>query len=123
MENQKVRNWLNFDESDLSFEPENKLPSMTVPDLSLTVPEIYERMQMGLPPEGERVPIYDEGQPYPNISKMDLTERQQFTKHYEEMINQLLTPKQATEEAQKLVQIDKDEKKVTEEAYREELLD
>ena len=123
MENQKVRNWLNFDETDLSYEPVNKLPSMTVPDQSLTVPELYERMQMGLPPEGEKFPIYDEGQPYPNISKMDLTERQQFTKHYEKLINDLLTPKEATEEAQKLVEHDNAEKNATEQAYREEILD
>lgn len=123
MEKQKVRNWLNFDETDLSYEPENKLPSMTVPEQALSIQELYERIEMGLPPEGERVPIFDEGDPFPNISKMDLSERQAFTKHYEKLIYDLLTPKEATEEAQKLVEVDKQEKKATDEAYSKEILD
>lgn len=118
----KIRNWINRDESDSSFEPVNKLPSMTVPDLSMTVKEIVERSQMGLPPEGERVPIYDEGDPYPDISRMDLVDRQNFIKYYKEKIEDLLTPKEATEQAEKLLENDKQETEVLETAYRDKIL-
>lgn len=119
----KVRNWLNWSNEDDTFEKENKLPSMTVPDLSMSVKELVERSQMGLPPEGERVPIYDEGQPFPDISRMDLAERQQFIKHYQNEVEKLLTPAEATKEAMKELQNEKQERKVLDEAYNDVLLD
>lgn len=112
----KVRDWMNYDQSDSTMEPENKLPSMTVPDMTLSVQQIYERAQMGLPPEGERVPIYDEGMPFPDISRMDLVDRQLFIKHYQDEINNLLTPKEATQKASDQLKNDKEERKVAEAA-------
>lgn len=107
---QKVRNWINYDPStDSTSEPENKLPSMTVPDLTFSVQELVERAKMGLPPEGERVPIFDEGMPFPDISRMDLVDRQEFIKHYQNQINDLLTPKEATEKTMELLAKEKAE--------------
>lgn len=71
---------------------------------------------MGLPPEGERVPIYDEGMPFPDISRMDLVDRQLFIKHYQDEINNLLTPKEATQKASDQLKNDKEERKVAEAA-------
>lgn len=117
---QKVRNWLNYEpETDSTHEPENKLPSMTVPDLSLTPQQLEERMRMGLPPEGERIPIYDEGDPYPDISRLDLVERQQFIQHYDAEIKKLLTPKEATEAAFDQSQKEKAEQQKADDAYNE----
>lgn len=121
---QKVRNWVNYDPGyDSTSELHNLLPSMTVPDLSLTVAELLERSQMGLPPEGERLPIYDEGDPYPDISRMDLVDRQNFIKYYQREIENLLTPKQATEQALQSLNREKSEQEVVENAIDQKLKD
>lgn len=54
----------------------NTLPSMTVPDMSMTIAEIIARTQKGLPVTGVRVPIYNETDEgiMPDLRNMDLSE-------------------------------------------------
>lgn len=121
--NVKVRNWMNYDpENDDTFEAANKLPSMTVPDLSMSVKEIVERSQMGLPPEGERIPIFDENDPIPNIERLDLAERQQFIKYYQDEIKRLTTPQAASDAVMAQIRNDRTETAVLQAAENDKLL-
>lgn len=122
IEQKQVRNWLNYESTPEGYEPENKLPSMTIPDLTISVKELVERMQMGLPPEGERVAVYDEGKAMPDLSRMDLADRQLFIKFYQDELNNLLTPQEATEVANKQLVNEKEEKKVSEAALDDLLI-
>lgn len=55
----------------------NTLPSKTVPDQSLSVKQIMERYAQGLPLEGVRTPVYlGEEFEFPDMERLDLTERQ-----------------------------------------------
>lgn len=58
----------------------SKLPSMTVPDQSMSVQEILRRYASGLSPLGERVPVYDGDEEVPDLKKMDLAEIEQLKK-------------------------------------------
>ena len=118
----KVRNWLTYESGPEGYEPENKLPSMTIPDLSISVKELVDRMQMGLPPEGERVAVFDEGKAMPDLSRMDLADRQLFIKFYQDELNTLLTPKEATEAANAQLANEKEEKKIAEAALDDLLI-
>ena len=122
IEKTKVRNWLTYESGPEGYEPENKLPSMTIPDLSISVKELVDRMQMGLPPEGERVAVFDEGKAMPDLSRMDLADRQLFIKFYQDELNNLLTPKEATEAANAQLANEKEEKKIAEAALDDLLI-
>ena len=118
----KVRNWLTYESGPEGYEPENKLPSMTIPDLSISVKELVDRMQMGLPAEGERVAVFDEGKAMPDLSRMDLADRQLFIKFYQDELNNLLTPKEATDAANAQMANEKEEKKTAEAALDDLLI-
>lgn len=48
------------------------LPSMTVPDQSLTIPELYNRWQRGLPLDiSARSPLYDEDASFDNYDDLE----------------------------------------------------
>lgn len=69
-------------------------PSLTVPDDSMSIREIVRRFASGLPVHGGRVGFYDEGDPMPDISKMDLADKQEVIENAKselEEINQRLT--------------------------------
>jgi hypothetical protein len=120
---QKVRNWINYDpKTDSTMEPVNKLPSMTEPDLTPTVQEMVERHNMGLPPIGERIAVYDEEHDIPDVSKMDLIDRARWIQHYDAEIQNLLTPKDATDAANKQMENDRQEKQVAEDAQDDLLI-
>lgn len=54
-------------------------PSQTIPDQSLSVSEIMRRYSRGLPLGGQKVPVYEGDEDYfPDLSKMDLADRQQY---------------------------------------------
>ena len=54
----------------------NSLPSLTIPDQTLSVKEIMDRFVRGLPVEGAKIPIYEgDESDLPDLSRMDLTER------------------------------------------------
>lgn len=67
----------------------NTMPSMTVPDQSLSITQIMQRYARGLPLEGVRVPIYDEENDMPDFRRMDLAEKEQFIKMYSEELSQI----------------------------------
>jgi len=57
----------------------NRLPSMTVPDQSMSIKELVTRYAQGLPLEGERVPIYNgEDDDMPDLTHMDLADREAY---------------------------------------------
>lgn len=64
----------------------NEKPSMTVPGQSMTIREMLQRHAAGLPIEGAKVPLYegdetmddDELVGHPDLSKMDLADRQEY---------------------------------------------
>lgn len=57
----------------------NRLPSMTIPDQSMSVKEIMDRYTRGLPIDGQKVPVYTGGDDdMPDPRTLDLAERQQL---------------------------------------------
>ncbi len=73
----KIKNTLNAKEFQKKGEI-NKLPSMTIPDQTMTIKEILDRFTRGLPLDAGKVPIY-EGEEYtPDLRFMDLAEREEF---------------------------------------------
>lgn len=60
-------------------------PSMTVPDQTLSLREVLRRYSQGLPINGVKVPLYDENPEdanLPDISKLDLAEREELALQY-----------------------------------------
>lgn len=60
----------------------NILPSLTIPDQSMSVQDILDRFTRGLPIGGQRVPVYDELDDLPDIRTLDLAERQELSERY-----------------------------------------
>lgn len=57
----------------------NTLPSLTVPDQTMSIKEIMRRFAQGLPMEGEKVPVYDgEENDLPDSRTMDLADIQEM---------------------------------------------
>lgn len=95
----------------------NEMPSMTIPDQSLTVAELVYRFTHGQPLGGHRTPVYDDDQEinYPaNWEKLDISEKYEFMKErqqeYQKLVsdldlkkNQILKEKQ-DQEIEKRVQ-------------------
>lgn len=74
----------------------NKKRSMTIPDLSMTVPEMLERFARGLPINGERMPIYqmdadEKGDTtfYPDVANMDFAEAEEYIDRARENYNEV----------------------------------
>ncbi len=70
----------------------NTLPSLTVPDQSLTIRQIMERYARGLPLEGQRVPIYegeDEDNYLPDPRTLDLSEREDLAAQANEELHEI----------------------------------
>lgn len=53
------------------------LPSQTVPDASLTIPQMIDRYVKGLPLMGNKLPQFNESD-LPDFNKMDLTELAEY---------------------------------------------
>lgn len=74
----KVKNWLNAHEFPKEYET-NNLPSLTVPDQTMSIREIMDRFARGLPLD-VRVPIYEgEESEFPDVNRLDLAEIQELT--------------------------------------------
>lgn len=58
----------------------NILPSITIPDQSYTVEEIYRRFAQGRPLAIQRIPVYDGDVMLPDYQRLDLAEREQLLK-------------------------------------------
>lgn len=66
------------------------LPSMTVPDQSLTVRELMDRFARGLPLGGARVPIYEgEDDNTPDFARMDLSEIEDYQLKIKEELEEI----------------------------------
>ncbi|QCQ85014.1 hypothetical protein [Blackfly microvirus SF02] len=82
----KIKNSLNYQHSNQQGEI-NLLPSLTVPDETMTIQEILARHSHGLPTVGAtRVPLYDENidendpEFIPDPKHMDLADRAEYSK-------------------------------------------
>lgn len=58
------------------------LPSLTVPDQTMSIREIMDRFARGLPVDGEKVPMYDEDNDLPNPLELDLAEREELAEAF-----------------------------------------
>jgi len=76
----------NHPEPEIRFEKKSSLPSMTIPDQSLTVQELFRRNAQGLALGGNIHSEYDSDETgeidfddfLPNTDRMDLADRQEF---------------------------------------------
>lgn len=86
----KVKNSLNATEFPKHYE-RNTMPSMTIPDQTMSLDEILKRYAKGLPLGGTtmKVPLYDEDDDMPDIRTLDLAERQELAEHYTRELNDL----------------------------------
>jgi hypothetical protein len=83
----KVRTPFNFDYGIDAKAEVNDLPSLTVPDQTMSVKEILERYARGLPlGAGERVPMYDEEDDLPDPRTLDLVDRQELSEQFKSEI-------------------------------------
>lgn len=91
----------------------NDLPSMTVPDQSMTVREMIDRHVRGIPFEAGKVPVYNgdddffDGQ---DFSKMELTDRMDLLEAQKQQVKDLSTnlTKQQRKAAKKAAEAVKD---------------
>jgi hypothetical protein len=61
----------------------NNLPSLTIPDQTMSIRLILERHSRGLPIDGIKTPIYDgEDNDLPDWRRLDLAERQELAHLY-----------------------------------------
>jgi hypothetical protein len=78
----------------------NTMPSMTVPDQTMSIKEIFRRFAQGLPIEGQKVPVYDD-EYIPDVTKMDLADvqrlREENADYIKSMQERLQKPKRKTE--------------------------
>lgn len=64
----------------------NTEPSKTVPDMSLSISELLNRVQRGIPVTGNENPAYDEEDPddsfytIPDFDKLDLAEKEEYAR-------------------------------------------
>lgn len=75
-----VKNSLNYDYTQLKGEI-NDLPSLTIPDQTMSIRTIVDRYTRGLPVTGF-TPIYEGEEFIPDPKTLDLTERQELAEQY-----------------------------------------
>lgn len=80
----KVKNSLNANEFAKNYE-KNDLPSLTIPDQTMSIRTILERYTRGLPINGF-TPLYDEEDDLPDPRTLDLAERQELAALYTQEI-------------------------------------
>lgn len=85
----RIRNSLNYSAKDQQREY-NSLPSLTVPDQSLTVQQLLTRNAQGLTTFNGQVPMYalndDEFDELPDVKRLDLTELEELREQNEKYI-------------------------------------
>lgn len=67
----------------------SNLPSETIPDQSMPVTEIMRRFSLGLPINGQKVPIYEGEEYLPDLSTMDLADRETILAENRETVREL----------------------------------
>lgn len=80
---------------------ENTLPSMTIPDQTMSIQTILHRYASGLPVGGEKIPVYNGEEFTPDIEHMDLADRQQYLEQVKYNIKQKQSELTAHQEALK----------------------
>lgn len=88
----KIKNALNAH----LFETKGKvctLPSMTIPDQTMSIRTILERYSRGLPIGGRLDEYYDEEDTLPDPRTLDLAERQELAELYTNEINEIKSRK------------------------------
>lgn len=66
------------------------LPSMTIPDQTMSIPEIMERYVKGLPLSAGRVPVYEgEDDDLPDMSRMNKIDRIETVRQLEDELSDL----------------------------------
>ena len=84
----EIRHWLNAHNSTKNYE-KNDQPSKTIPDQTMSVAEIMRRHVRGIPIEAGKVPLYEEENTMPDLSKMDLVDRQEYLDNAKDELDQL----------------------------------
>ena len=86
----KVQNSLNYNPEEWPGE-ENTMPSMTIPDQAMSIPEILRRFAQGLPLGGQKVPLYDDELPFDSqqFQKMDLADKAEIMEANKRMMQDL----------------------------------
>lgn len=97
------RDPINFSNDDITRE-ENKMPSKTVPDQTLTVKQILDRYRRGIPANvKQRIPIYEgEESDFPELQHMDLAEREEYIQARHEELLEITDRLKKREEAKKI---------------------
>lgn len=67
----------------------NNGKSETVPDMSMSIREIMDRYQRGLPLGGAKVPIYDPEDEFPDINTLDYADREALQELHKAEIDQI----------------------------------
>jgi hypothetical protein len=68
----------------------NTLPSLTIPDQTMSIRTILERHSRGLPIDGVKTPIWEgEDNDLPDWRRLDLAERQELAHLYTNEINDI----------------------------------
>ena len=74
----------------------NNEPSMTIPDQTMSIKTLLERYAKGLPLDGVKTPIWQEGEDFddlPDPRRMDLSERQEFAEQVRQELAELSNAK------------------------------
>lgn len=83
----------------------NNLPSMTIPDQTMSVKTILERYTRGLPINGFE-PIYDEDDVLPDPRTLDLAERQELASSFKNEIQEIESRKKSYTKIEKESKLD-----------------
>lgn len=97
----KIKHALNAHEFPKKHESSSK-PSMTIPDQSLSIRELYDRFQSGLPLQGVKDAVYyGEDDDFPDLAKMDLADRENYIKGVREELEEFKTKRSAQIDAKR----------------------
>lgn len=110
----RVKTWLNAGTFEKKGEV-NNLPSMTVPDQSMTIKEIMDKYTRGIPVNAAKVPIYDEDDDMPDLRTLDISEIADLRHQYEAELQETTTKLKNSKKPPKQAEIpDKGDEKPTE---------
>ncbi|QCQ84599.1 hypothetical protein [Blackfly microvirus SF02] len=80
----KMRHAVNFTLGSNDIEPHNDIPSTTIPDQAISVPELMRRWSNGLPLTGGREPVYSDSEI--DLNRMDYSEIEDLQRANAEVI-------------------------------------
>lgn len=98
----------------------NDLPSLTLPDQTMSMRTILDRYARGLPIGGHKTPIYNGDEDLPELDHMDLAERQELLERNKERIQEL-REKAVNESKRKKEAVESSKKAVKQKTLEEEI--